>query len=424
MNHALTWTAAILLVYAALRPRLEHLQVSAALFFTAAGFLVGPVLGAVHLDIGSEDVKTLAEATLVLVLFTDASRISLRELRRERGVPERLLGIGLPLTLVVGTVAAIAVLPSLTMVEALLLAVMLSCTDAALGKAVVTDPRVPSAVRQGLNVESGLNDGLCVPIFLVALTAAEAEQGALGDGEAMRVVAEQLGFGACAGVLSALLGVLALRLSRPPARAPWGQILPVSVALLSAGLAHAWGGSIFIAAFVAGAVTAFVPSRDTRIDEHTELLEEGGEVLNAITFAVFGAVVLEPALQAVTWPVLAYAVLSLTVARMLPVALAMARSGASRSTVAYLGWFGPRGLASVVFAVMLVDADLEHESLIVTTVSVTVALSVLLHGLTAGPLTDRYVAAVSRAAPRPRPRPSPETAEVQVPRWRAARTRT
>ncbi len=176
---ALATVAFLLLVFAAVSGRLERSLVTVAIFFTSAGLLAGPVLGLLDLELGSEPVKLLAEATLTLVLFADASRVNLPALRREVGVPVRLLGVGLPLTIVAGTLAGVAVLPGMSLSEALVLGVMLACTDAALGQAVVTDRRIPSRIRQGLNVESGLNDGLCVPLFFIAIAIAEAEEGAL-----------------------------------------------------------------------------------------------------------------------------------------------------------------------------------------------------------------------------------------------------
>src|SRR3954453_21813864 len=174
MTWALATIAVLLVAYAAFSRRLQRLSVSGAMFFVTAGLLAGPVLGLLDLHLESEQVKLLAEITLTLVLFADASRISVRALRREFAVPLRLLGIGLPLTIAAGTLVGALVIPGVSVAEAAVLAVVLACTDAALGQAVVTDERIPSRVRQGLNVESGLNDGLCVPIFFIAIAIAAA----------------------------------------------------------------------------------------------------------------------------------------------------------------------------------------------------------------------------------------------------------
>jgi NhaP-type Na+/H+ or K+/H+ antiporter len=284
------------------------------------------------------------------------------------------------------------VIPGIGVAEAAVLAIVLACTDAALGQAVVTDDRIPSRVRQGLNVESGLNDGLCVPLFFIAIAFAEAEAGTTTDHSAATLVFEQIGYGLIGGVLAGIAGALALRFAtRHHLIEPhWLQILTVASALLAAGIASGLGGSIFIAAFTGGFV--FGVLRHDAGGDVSRLLDAGGEFFDAVTFVVFGAVVVGPLLDELTWQVALYAMLSLTVVRMLPVALAMLGSGARRPTVAFLGWFGPRGLASIVFAVILLDdADLPHERTLLLAIAAPVALSVYAHGLSARPLTERYV---------------------------------
>jgi sodium/hydrogen antiporter len=416
---ALATVAFLLLVFAALSHRLKRSYVTLAIFFTSTGLLAGPALGLLDLELGSEPIKLLAEATLTLVLFSDASRISIPALRREFSVPARLLGLGLPLTIAAGTVAGVTVLPGVTLVEALVLAVMLACTDAALGQAVVTDRRIPSRIRQGLNVESGLNDGLCVPLFFIAIAIAEADEGALSAGGALELVAEEIGWGVVGGVAAGALGAVALRTARQRglAEAHWLQILTAATALLAAGIAHGLGGSIFIAAFVGGFVFGAV--RHDAGEEVGYLVGQGGEVLNAVTFLMFGAVILGPALDDLGWEALLYAVLSLTVVRMLPVALAMMGTRARPPTLAFLGWFGPRGLASIVFAVILVEeAALPHQETLLLAVVATVGLSVYAHGLSALPLTERYVSWYEAHAPEQRPAMESVPAPEQRPRWR------
>lgn len=160
MEWALAIVALTLLAVAAVSQRLTTMPITPTMVFVAVGLLVGPkVLGEIDFESSSATVRTLAEATLALVLFCDASRIDLGQLRSTVGVPVRLLGIGLPLTIALGAVAAAVIFDRLSAEEALILAIVLAPTDAALGQAVVTKPRVPARIRQGLNVESGLNDG-------------------------------------------------------------------------------------------------------------------------------------------------------------------------------------------------------------------------------------------------------------------------
>src|SRR3954454_8140281 len=391
MTWALATVAALLVGYATVSRQLERLNVSGAMFFTTTGLLVGPVLGLLDLHVHGEQVKLLAEITLTLVLFADASRISLRALRQESAVPLRLLGIGLPLTIAAGALVGVTVVPGVTFAEALVLAIVLACTDAALGQAVVSDERVPSRIRQGLNVESGLNDGLCVPLFFIAIAIAETHSGEASSQSASQLVLEQIGYGLVGGVVAGALGAFALRIAtRHQTIEPhWRQLLSLSAALLAAGVATALGGSIFIAAFTGGFL--FGTLRHDTGGEVSQLVDEGGELFNAVTFIVFGAVILGPALDQISWQIALYSVLSLTIVRMLPVALALLGTGARSPTVAFLGWFGPRGLASIVFAVILIDdTELPHLHTMLLAITITIAISVYAHGLTARPLTERY----------------------------------
>jgi len=400
---ALPTIALVVLGYAAVSRRLDGTPITAAMIFTGAGLLLGPkVFDLVDPGPHGETVKLLAEATLAVVLFSDAARIDLKALRTQLAVPARLLGIGLPLTIVAGFAVALAVFGSLEWPEALLLAVMLAPTDAALGQAVVTLPSLPLRIRQSLNVESGLNDGLCVPVFVVVLAVAGAEAGIVSDSHAARVLVEQIGYGLLAGLAAGALsaGVVVFARPRGLVEGSWLQAVPVAGAALAYSTAAALGGSGFIAAFVGGA--AFGAIRRRIGGEVGYLLEELGELLGAATFIVFGAVLLEPALGRLSWQIGLYSLLSLTAVRMIPVALSLLGTGARRPTVAFLGWFGPRGLASIVFAILTIESHgtLPHEDNVLDAVFVTIGLSVLLHGLTAAPLARRY-ARWSTAHPRP-----------------------
>jgi sodium/hydrogen antiporter len=416
------WAVAIialtLLAFAAISGRIAGTPITAAMIFTAVGLLVGSeALGLIDVPPAGETVKLLAEATLALVLFADASRIDVRALRGELSVPLRLLGIGLPLTLLAGFVVALVVFPKLAWPEALLLAVILAPTDAALGQAVVTLKRLPSRVRQGLNVESGLNDGICVPLFWIVLAIAQAESGSIGNGAAVRLVLEQIGYGILAGVIAGVAAACVVIVGGKHGfiDGSWIQVVPLAGAGLAFGIADPIGGSGFIAAFVGGFVFGAIRRRSGGEIEY--LIEEVGNVLNAVTFIVFGAVLLGPALGDVTWSIALYAVLSLTVVRLIPVAIAMVGTGARRPTLAFLGWFGPRGLASIVFAILVLEeGGLPHDGLILTTIYVTIGLSVLAHGLTAAPLANRY-ASWHESHPREES-PTFEGSEVQDVRWR------
>jgi NhaP-type Na+/H+ or K+/H+ antiporter len=418
MEWALALVALALLCVAAVSQRLSGTPITPAILFVAFGLLAGPkVLDGIDLSSSGATVRVLAETTLALVLFSDASRIDLGALRRTVGVPVRLLGIGLPLTIALGAVAAAGVFGELTVEEAVILAVVLAPTDAALGQAVVTEPRVPQRIRQGLNVESGLNDGICVPLLFAAVAIADVKSEISGGRGPGALLLEEIGYGVLGGVLAGLLvaAIVTQAGRRNLIAGPWLQVIPAAGAALAYGIASALDGSGFIAAFVAGIVFRLALGRDP--EQLNQLTEELGSVLNGVTFVLFGAILLGPTLGELSWQLALYALLSLTLVRMVPVLIAMWGSHARSPTLAFLGWFGPRGLASIVFAVIVIDeSDLPHETLIVQAIYITVGLSVLAHGLTAAPLADRYAGWYER---HPREHPPPmESAPAEVTRPR------
>lgn len=382
--------AAAILTYALLSRRLDRWWFSMPVAMMLVGLIVGASgLGWIGMDIESETVKTVAEITLSLMLFHDAVRIDLRALRRGYSVPLRLLGIGLPLMLVLGTFAAWWMLPSIGVIGALLVSAMLAPTDAALGAAVVEDERLPMRIRQGLNIESGLNDGLSVPVFLVALALAADptgwEAGAVGA-ELLR----QIGFGMIGGVLVGGFGGLAFRLAAKHGfmRDYWRRVANLAIALGCFVAAAVLGGSGFIGAFTGGIVFGLLSeARSTADNALTGYL---GTVFDAVSFLIVGAVLIPFAMAGLTWQAVGYAVLSLCVIRLVAVAVAMIRSGASWQTVAFMGWFGPRGLATVVFTVLLVDAAVPNGNLVASVAIAAVAISVIAHGFTAPPLVAAY----------------------------------
>ncbi len=387
MYESLTLLAGFVLIYSIVAGGIERTWISGPIIFTLFGLLISPVgLDLLPFEARRETLKVLAELTLALVLFTDAASADLGILRRAAALPVRLLAIALPLTILLGYLAAVLVNVEMTMLELALVATMLAPTDAALGKAVVTNPVVPGNVRQTLNVESGLNDGICVPILFVFLALAQAT----GVEEstwtlALALVAEEIGIGLAVGLVLTGVAVQLLKLAERHQwlTHTWVQIPVVALALACFGTAQFLGGSGFIAAFVGGLLFGALAKQHR---EKLLLAAEGtGDTLALITWITFGVLVVGKAIGYFEWRILLYAVLSLTVIRMLPVFLSLTGSGLNTEGKLFVGWFGPRGLASIVFAVIVLDADLPNGGKMSMIVAATIILSIIGHGITANP---------------------------------------
>jgi NhaP-type Na+/H+ or K+/H+ antiporter len=392
MYETLAILAAFLFVYSGVAGRLERTPISGPVVFLAFGLAAGPFgLGLFKLDVNAEALKTIAELTLALVLFTDAANANLPVLERSFRIPVRLLLIGLPLTILLGFAAGALVFDGLSVLELAVLATMLAPTDAALGKAVVTNKAVPTNIREGLNVESGLNDGICVPILFVFLALAVGVSGEGGTtGLALRLVAEELGIGLVVGVGLAVLGTFFFRqfASRGWIAAPWTELPVIALAFTCFGVAQSTGGSGFIACFVGG--LTYGAMAKLHKEEFLRAAEGIGDGLALVTWVIFGSAVVGQSLGHFTWPVLVYAVLSLTVVRMLPVFLSVTGLGLRVNDKLFLGWFGPRGLASIVFGVIVLNKSLPGGDTLSAVVVCTVVLSILGHGLSANPLAAAY----------------------------------
>ena len=393
----------LLFLYSLVSRRLEQTIVTAPIVFTAAGMLMFPALPAIlKAGVNAEVLFRLAETGLVLLLFTDASRTDLNVLRSIGNLSIRLLSAGMLLTVLFGAVAARLVFPHLSIWEAGILAAVLAPTDAGLGQIIVNTPRVPVLIRQTLNVEAGLNDGLSVPflLFFIALAAARVEGPAAS---LTQFIVEQLGYGVLVGGGIGLIGGWLLDLAR---RREWMaesflQIGVVALPLLCLVVSKMINASAFIAAFVAGLTTQI---RFKEAGKHSvEFAEEWGQLLNFAVFFLFGlaAILAMPQFS----PALAlYAVLSLTVVRMVPVAIALIGTRLSLTSVVFMGWFGPRGLASIVLGLVYLEQEihLPGEATIRLAVIGTVLLSIFAHGLSATPgigLYQRRIASLDPAAP-------------------------
>lgn len=384
-------------LFALLSKRLEGGIVTAPMAFTAFGLMIGQAgFGWAEIDFDHGLVHGLAEATLILVLFSDAARIDLRNLRRDHDLPVRMLLIGMPLTIAAGLVVALVLPLGFGLWEAALLAAILAPTDAALGQSVVSSPRVPVRIRQALNVESGLNDGIALPVVLFFACLAGLTHAAVGDQDWILFGAKQIVLGPVAGGLVGILGAWSIdrAIKRDWMSEGYQGPAILAVALLAYASADVIGGNGFIAAFVAGLV--FGNQMRGRCHFLFEFAESEGQLLVLLVFLIFGAAILPEAVSHFGWDVLVYAVLSLTVIRMVPVALSLLGSCVRPVTTLFLGWFGPRGLASLLFAILILEEiHLPVGDLILAVTVVTVTLSILAHGVSASPAAKWYGRAVA-----------------------------
>ena len=384
MEYSLALITTVFIAFALVSRRLGRTAITGPMVFVTVGLLLGPeALDVVGLPPGLDLINILLESALVVVLFTDASAINSSNWRDEASISGRLLGIGLPLTIVVGWGVALVLLGDLEFFEAAILATMLAPTDAALGKAVVSNRRVPQRIRQALNVESGLNDGIALPVFVVFLEAARTAEGSLDIADFVEEIIPEVGIALIVGTLVGTLGAFVIDKARDAGWATpyWLQIAFVSVGILAFAVADPLHGSGFIAAWVAGFAFGRV-WRDVGDDLHV-FAEETGDILTMVSFLIFG-LALGPVLTQVTWEMVLYGVLSLAVIRVMAVFLAMIGSGLEPVSVLYMGWFGPRGLATLILTLSVVDTtELTGAATITGAALVAVGLSVFAHGATA-----------------------------------------
>ena len=402
--------AAGLLLYSLFSGRLSGTIITAPLVFIIFGFVVGAGgFNIAHIDLGHSAIHFVAEFTLILVLFTDASRIDLNRVRRDHNLPARMLIIGQPLTIVAGTIIAVQLFPAFSFWEAALLAALLAPTDAALGQAVLSAKVVPVRIRQAINIESGLNDGIALPAVLLFAALASAEYGASGASEWLRFGVLQLTIGPLTGVVAGFVGA---RLLDSAAERRWANTSFLGIGILSLAVftyvaAELMGGNGFIAAFIGGMVFGNTVRHPCTF--LFDFMETEGQLLTLITFLVFGAALLPQGIAHVNPAFIAYAVLSLTVIRMIPIALSFVGADLRLPTQLFLGWFGPRGLASILFVLLILEnSEILHRDELLSITVITVALSALLHGVSAAPFARLYGTMAARMGERQENRPVAE----------------
>lgn len=394
--------AAFILVFGVISRRLEKSIVTPPMAYVLFGLLISSSgLGLVReVTITNKFIKIMAEIALAVVLFTDASRIKLKVLRHDYRFPLRLLSIGLPITIILGTLLALLLFPTeLDLWSAAVLATILAPTDAALGQAVVNSSRIPASIRQAINIESGLNDGICLPILILFLSLATDEFDTAASW--LTFTSKQIVLGTVVGMAVGYLGIkaIATSLRRQWMTDSFEDLSVLSLSILAYTLAEMVGGNGFIAAFCAGFILDFAGT-ESILNCLQEFGEAEGQLLTLITFLLFGAVMVIPSISTASWQVWVYAIGSLTVTRMIGVAIAFNNLKLQLNSIFFVGWFGPRGIASLVYGLTILEyRGLQDSELIFTAMAVTVTISVFAHGMTAFPGAVWYAHHISQQQP-------------------------
>jgi len=384
----------LVLCYAVVSGLVRRWYLAPALVFVGAGMALGRFgLGWVKIDAGTAAFTILAQLALTMILFNQASRLNLRNIFRRGHLTVRLLGIGVPVTIALGTVTATLLLPVLPLWEAVCLAVIVAPTEVALIEALLEDGRIPERVRHALSTESGLYDGFALAALLGALALASEHtdpRPARWAWFAFRTEFVSLVVGVGIGLLGAV--VLSRSRKRGWLSDTWAQLATLALALTCFGVGERLHASGFVSAFAGGLAYALVPLRDGGQPATTQVSDAAGELLELLVFAIFGGFAVIPACRHAGWRVVVFAVVSLLAVRVIAVTIAMIRSGLSARSVLFMGWFGPRGIGTLVLGLLVIGRGaIQQGALIAQAVVVTVTASLVLHSLTA-PLGIRLVA--------------------------------
>lgn len=396
-NSAYLVIAAFIVCYGIVSKRLQSTIITGPIGFVVFGFCLSSSVSGLVTDRDHVFINTIANLTLILILFSDSSRINLRLFWREGDLPARLLCIGLPLTILAGLFLGLIIFTGLPFWQAAVLAVLLAPTDAALAQTVINSNRVPVRIRQALNVESGLNDGICFPILLLFISLADSSSVQHTSLYWVKSVTFQLILGPLVGII---IGYVAGKVVLWAVNKNWmsgnfQRLSIVGLSLMAFFIADLVGGNGFIAAFFSGLIFGNVARQVC--DPIYEFGEAEGELFILLTFMLFGAVMVPEAVEVINWQSILYALISLTIVRMIPVAISLVGKGLSIPSQLYLGWFGPRGAASILYVLLVVDKhNLSGESTIFHVTVITVLLSVFLHGLTAVPGANAYASGLDK----------------------------
>ena len=394
-NHHLLIFFALLIFSFGLFSRLaERRHITGPMFFMTVGILASSLLfNLFEIHYEMEPVKLVAELALTLILFIDATLIDRGFLRTPPAkISARLLLIGLPLTMLAGTGLGVVMFGSVGIISIVLMALILSPTDAALGQAVVKSEDVPGGIRQAISVESGLNDGIALPPILICMAILGADAGH-HDGGWGGFVIKQVTLGPLIGLVVGLTGgwLIQKMSDRGWMEETFQRLSALPIAILAFSFAEMVGGNGFISAFVAGLGLTISVTSDPVRHQIQEFGETEGTQLILVVFLIFGLVMIPMASEYWGWQEIIYSLASLTVIRMIPVVISMIGTSFDWRTIAFIGWFGPRGIASVLYLLMAVATiGFVGYERIMSVIVLTVTISVYAHGISALPLSRLY----------------------------------
>ena len=401
MEHiAFALIAAFVILYGVVSKRLESTIISGPMVFVIFGFILSSDVTGLITGKDLTLINIIANITLILVLFSDASRINLGLYSREHRLSQRLLGLGLPLTIFAGVLVGVVILTELPLWQAAILATILAPTDAALAQAVINSERVPVRIRQALNVESGLNDGICFPILLLFIYLADTSGGHRPASFWIQFIGFQLILGPIIGIVVGYVGgkLVLWSVNKSWMSGNFQRLSIVGVSFMAFFSAEIIGGNGFMSAFFAGLIFGIVARQVG--GPIFDFGEAEGELFILLTFMLFGAIMIPNAIGEISWVYILYAVISLTLVRMIPVAISLIGKRLTAPSILYLGWFGPRGVASILYVLVVVDKhDFSGEAIIFYVTTITVLLSILLHGLTAVPGANAYASTLEKTPP-------------------------
>ncbi len=384
----------LVLCYSVVSGLVKKWYTAPALIFVLFGIVLGPFM----LDIieGATDTASftvVAQLALTLILFNQAAELDLDAVVRRGGITFRLLMIGIPLAIALGTLTALLLLPVMPVWEALCLAAIVAPTEVALIDALLDDERIPARIRHALSTESGFYDGFALAAMLAALALASERT----DHDSARwglFLVRTEGVSLLVGLAIGAIGgwVIARSRRRGWMSDTWAQLATLAIALVCFGAGERLHGSGFVAAFAGGLAFAFA-ARRVGIRQEMQVSDAAGQLLELMVFAMFGGYAVIVGWRNASWRVVAFAIIALVVVRLVAVSVALLRSEMPLHERLFIGWFGPRGIGTLVLGLLMINqGEIEQAPLITQVVAVTVTLSLVLHSATAN-LGIRWLAA-------------------------------